>query len=77
MVCIDAGIAGDFSGLNLTKSVTAEEFMMMLNQLMLGLSKDITNIDPQYYFDFILLQITGEISQYQIQSLLRFSTKLE
>ena len=70
MRCIEAALAADFSGLNATQSVPAAEFMMMLNKIMLGLSDDITNIDL-VYFDFILLEIEGEISQYQIQSLLR------
>ena len=42
----------------------------MLNRIMMGLSQDITNIDV-LYFDFILLEIEGEISEYHIQSLLR------
>ena len=70
MVCIDAALAGDFSGLNATQSVSAGEFMMMLNKIMLGLTDDITNIDI-VYFEFILLQIEGEISPYQVESLLR------
>lgn len=70
MRCIDAAIVGDFSALNATQSVPAGEFMMKLNIIMLGLSEDITNIDL-VYFDFILLEIEGEISPYQIQSLLR------
>ena len=70
MRCIDAAVAADFSALNATQSVPAAEFMMMLNNIMLGLSVDITNIDL-VYFDFILLEIEGEISQYQVQSLLR------
>ena len=77
MVCIEAALAGDFSGLNATQSVPAAQFMMMLNQIMLGLTDDITNIDI-VYFDFILLQIEGEISEYQVQSLLRcVQTKTE
>ena len=71
MRCIDAAVAADFSALNATQSVSAAEFMMMLNKIMLGLSVDITNIDLVVYFDFILLEIEGEISQYQLQSLLR------
>ena len=71
MRCIDAALAGDFSALNATKSVSAAEFMLMLNKIMLGLSDDTTNIDFIIYFDFILLEIEGEISQYHIQSLLR------
>ena len=70
MRCIDAAVAADFSALNATQSVPAAEFMTMLNNIMLGLSVDITNIDL-VYFDFILLEIEGEISQYQVQSLLR------
>ena len=70
MRCIDAAIVGDFSALNATQSVAAGEFMMKLSIIMLGLSEDITNIDL-VYFDFILLEIEGEISPYQIQSLLR------
>ena len=70
MTCIDAALAGDFSGLTVSKAVPAEEFMMMLNKIMLGLSQDNTNIDI-LYFDFILLEIEGEISEYHVQSLLR------
>lgn len=73
MRCIDAALAEDFSALNATQSVPAGEFMRMLNQIMLGLSVDITNIDL-VYFDFILLEIEGEISEYQRQSLLRSVT---
>ena len=70
MACIDAALAGDFSGLTVSKSVSAEEFMVMLNKIMLGLSQDNSNIDI-LYFDFILLEIEGEISEYHVQSLLR------
>ena len=73
MRCIDAALAEDFSALNATQSVPAGEFMRMLNKIMLGLSVDITNIDL-VYFDFILLEIEGEISEYQRQSLLRSVT---
>ena len=70
MAYVDAGISGNFSGLDVSKKVPAEEFMEMLNRIMMGLSQDITNIDV-LYFDFILLEIEGEISEYHIQSLLR------
>ena len=71
MRCIDAALAADFSGLNATQTVPAAEFMLMLNKIMLGLSDDTTNIDFIVYFEFILLEIEGEISEYHIQSLLR------
>ena len=71
MRCIDAALAADFSGLNATQTVPAAEFMLMLNKIMLGLSDDTTNIDFIVYFEFILLEIEGEISQYQLRSLAR------
>ena len=71
MICIDAGIQGSFTGLNVTVSVSVEEFLLKLNTIMLGLSQDTLNIDLNLYLEFITLYFEGEISQYHINTLTR------
>ena len=71
MICIDAAIKGSFTGLNVSVSVSVEEFLLRLNTIMLGLSQDTLNIDFKSYLEFITLYFEGEISQYQIDALTR------
>ena len=71
MKCIDAAIAGNFENLNVSVNVTADKFISSLNTLMLGLSQDIVNVDFVLYIEFITFYFEGEISEYQIESLLR------
>ena len=71
MICIDAAIKGSFTGLNVSVSVSVEEFLLRLNTIMLGLSQDTLNIDFKLYLEFITLYFEGEISQYQIDALTR------
>ena len=71
MICIDAAIKGSFTGLDVSVSVSVEEFVLKLNAIMLGLSQDTLNIDLNLYLEFITLYFEGEISQYQINALTR------
>ena len=71
MICIDAAIKGSFTGLDVSVSVSVEEFVLKLNTIMLGLSQDTLNIDLNLYLEFITLYFEGEISQYQINALTR------
>ena len=71
MICIDAAIKGSFAGLNVSVSVSVEQFLLRLNTIMLGLSQDTLNIDFKLYLEFITLYFEGEISQYQIDALTR------
>ena len=71
MICIDAAIQGSFTGLNVTVSVSVDEFLLKLNTIMLGLSQDTLNIDLDLYLEFITLYFEGEISQYHIDTLTR------
>ena len=71
MICIDAAIKGSFTGLDVSVSVSVEEFLLKLSTIMLGLSQDTLNIDLNLYLEFITLYFEGEISQYQINALTR------
>ena len=71
MICIDAAIKGSFTGLDVSVTVSVEEFVLKLNTILLGLSQDTLNIDLNLYLEFITLYFEGEISQYQINALTR------
>ena len=55
MICIDAAIKGSFTGLDVSVSVSVEEFLLKLNTIMLGLSQDTLNIDLNLYLEFRFL----------------------
>ena len=71
MICIQAALNGDFTGIEVSVKVSAEEFVLLLNKIMLGLSSDNINIDFEMYSLFITYCIEGEISEYHIAQLNR------
>ena len=71
MKCVDAAIAGNFDSLNVSVNISADQFISSLNTLMLGLSQDIVNVNFELYIEFITFYFEGEISDYQLESLLR------
>ena len=71
MICIQAALSGDFTVIEVSVSVSAEEFVLLLNKIMLGLSSDNINIDFELYSLFITYYIEGEISEYHIAQLNR------
>ena len=76
MICIQAALSGDFTVIEVSVSVSAEEFVLLLNKIMLGLSSDNINIDFEIYSLFITYYIEGEISEYHIAQLNRLKMKI-
>ena len=77
MKCVDAAIAVNFDSLNVSVNVSADQFISSLNTLMLGLSQDIVNVNFELYIEFITFYFEGEISDYQLESLLRYCSIMD
>merc|ERR1712106_598199 len=69
MVCIDAGIRNDFTGLEVTKLVKPSKFLMELNSIILSISIDMTGIDIEAFERFISFELEFEPSGRQLETL--------
>merc|ERR1712106_520695 len=70
MICIDAAIENDFTGLNAFVPVPPEVFMDELNRIILSLSIDITYINFGAYDRFVTFILESETSERQSGSLI-------